>query len=170
MGQLTEQIANRLRKKGEETLGFFGGLAEGQWEAVVYTEGAAWTVHQVLCHFVSAERAFLRLFKNVLAGGEGTPEGFDVDGFNAAQVEQLRPRGSGELLDLFRAARREMVALVVEMDDADLEREGRHPFFGVDKMEQFLKLVYRHNMIHERDVRKALDAVQYRARICRSPI
>jgi hypothetical protein len=57
-------------------------------------------------------------------------------------------------------ARQAMVALVEGMDDADLEREGRHPFFGVGKMEQFLKLVYRHNMIHERDVRKALDAVQ----------
>jgi uncharacterized protein (TIGR03083 family) len=160
MGQLTGQIANRLSQKGEETLDFFGGLADGQWEVVVYTEGAAWTVHQVLCHFASVERVFLRLFKNILAGGEGSPEGFDIDGFNAAQVEKLSGREPGELLDRFRAARREMVALVEGMDDAGLEREGRHPFFGVGKMEQFLKLVYRHNMIHERDVRKALDAVQ----------
>jgi len=146
MGQLTGQIANRLREKGEETLGFFAGLAAAQWEAEVYTEGVRWTVHAVLCHFVSAERAVVGLVRDVLTGGEGMPEGFDVDAFNAAQVAQL----SG----------REMVALVAGMDDSDLERVGRHPYFGVDKVERFLKLVYRHNMIHERDVRKALDAVQ----------
>ena len=160
MGQQTGQIANRLREKGEETLGFFAGLAAAQWEAEVYTEGARWTVHAVLCHFVSAERAVVGLVRDVLAGGEGMPEGFDVDAFNAAQVAQLSAREPGELLDLFQQARREMVALVAGMDDSDLERVGRHPYFGVDKVERFLKLVYRHNMIHERDVRKALDAVQ----------
>jgi uncharacterized protein (TIGR03083 family) len=160
MGQLTGQIANRLHEKGEETLGFFAGLAAEQWKAGVYSEGARWTVHAVLCHFVSAERAFVRLVRNVLAGGEGTPEGFDVDDFNAAQVEQLSTREPDELLDLFQEARREMVALVSGLDDSDLERVGRYPYLGVDKMERFLKLIYRHNMIHERDVRKALDAVQ----------
>jgi uncharacterized protein (TIGR03083 family) len=160
MGQQTGQIANRLREKGEETLTYFAGLAPDQWQAEVYTEGARWTVHTVLCHFVSAERAFVRLVRNVLAGGEGTPEGFDIDAFNAAQVEQLSTRGPVDLLDQFRAARHEMVALVAGMDDSDLERMARHPYLGVDKMEQFLKLIYRHNMIHERDVRKALDAVQ----------
>jgi uncharacterized protein (TIGR03083 family) len=160
MGQLTGQIANRLREKGEQTFGFFSGLTAAQWEAEVYSEGTHWTVHAVLCHFVSAERAFVRLVKNVLAGGEGTPEGFDVDAFNAAQVDQLSARGPDELLDLFQQARREMVSLVAGMDDSDLERQGRHPYLGLDTMERFLKLVYRHNMVHERDVRKALDAVQ----------
>jgi hypothetical protein len=49
-----------------------------------------------------------------------------------------------------------MAALVEGLNDADLDREGRHPFFGVDRVEKFAKLVYRHNMLHERDVRRAL--------------
>ena len=41
-------------------------------------------------------------------------------------------------------------------DETDLDREGRHPFFGPSALEKLLKLVYRHNMLHLRDIRHAL--------------
>jgi hypothetical protein len=46
------------------------------------------------------------------------------------------------------------------MSDEDLGREGRHPWLGWDKIGKFLKLVYRHNMIHQRDMRRALEEGQ----------
>ena len=41
--------------------------------------------------------------------------------------------------------------------DADLDRQGRHPFLGITAVEAMLKLLYRHTMLHERDTRKAIE-------------
>ncbi len=51
--------------------------------------------------------------------------------------------------------REETIVLVESMKDNDLDREGRHPYFGFLALEKMLKLIYRHNMIHERDIRRA---------------
>jgi uncharacterized protein (TIGR03083 family) len=157
MSERADHIAGRLRQKGAESVEFFQTLPRKAWHTIIYADGMAWNARQVLCHFVATERAFLRLFKNVLSGGEGTPENFDLDVFNERQVAKLDGQPPDDLIAAFEAARAETIALVEGMDDADLDREGRHPFFGVDRMEKFAKLVYRHNMIHERDIRRALE-------------
>lgn len=156
MGEQTQQIAERLRDRGEETVAFFEGLSPAEWEATVYTEGSAWDARQVLAHFVSAETEYLRVFRNVLDGGEGVDEDFSIDAFNEAEVALMHDTPAA-LIDRFRQVRAETVDLVAGMEDSDLDREGRHPFFGWDRMEKFVKLIYRHNMIHQRDIRRALD-------------
>lgn len=150
-------LASRLRQKGEATAAYFRALQPEDWSATVYTEGSAWDARQVLCHFVSAEQSLLVLFENVAAGGEGAPEDFDVDRFNESQVRQMDGLTPDELISRFEACRAATVSFAEGLEEADLDRVGRHPFLGVDRLEAFLKLIYRHNMLHERDIRRALD-------------
>jgi hypothetical protein len=49
-----------------------------------------------------------------------------------------------------------MIVLLRGFDEADLDRQAHHPWLGFDRVEKFVKLVYRHNMIHQRDVRRTL--------------
>lgn len=156
MGNRTTPIIERLRVKGEETADFFRGLTPDQWAAQVYEDGPQWTVREVLGHFLSAEREYIVYVQDALDGGDGAPPDFDIDGFNAEAVAALGALAPAELIAQFEQARAATIATVEGMADSDLDREGRHPFFGWDRMEKFLKLVYRHNMIHERDVRRAL--------------
>ena len=156
MGERQDLILRRLTEEGEATLEFFRGLDEADWERRIYTEGSQWTVRQVLCHFVSAENGFLRLARNILDGAEGAPEGMDIDEFNEGEVGAMADRTPADLLPEFQRLRAEMVQLVRGMSEADFDREGRHPFFGRSSMEKLLKLIYRHNMIHLRDVRRVL--------------
>ncbi len=156
MGDRVDPIVSRLKSKAEETVVFFNALAPDEWEAQVYTDGAEWCVREVLGHFVSAERSLLLMFKDVMRGGEGAPADFDIDRFNKSQVGKLADLTPADLLRQFEAARAQTVDFVSGLDDADLDRVGRHPWFGFDRMEKFLKLLYRHNMLHERDIRRAL--------------
>jgi hypothetical protein len=114
-------------------------------------------VRQVLCHFVSAERAYVRNLRDLLSGGQGAPDDFVIDDFNAREVASMGDLAPADLIARFEATRAATVALVQGMDDSDLTREGRHPFFGWDRLEKFLKLIYRHTMLHERDIRRALQ-------------
>jgi len=159
MSERIEHIIARLEERGAETVALFEGLTPAQWSTEIYgAEGdhPTWTARDMLCHFISAERAFILLFDDIRQGGEGSPPGFDIDLFNRKEVAAMAGEAPPALLERFRTTRAAMIEYVRGLDDGDLEREGRHPFFGVDKVEKFLKLVYRHNSIHERDLRRSL--------------
>jgi hypothetical protein len=156
MADSAEHLARRLHEDGEKTLAFFDGLAPGQWELLVYTDGAQWTIRQLLSHLTTSEMSLGRLVENILAGGQGSPEDFDIDRYNARKVAQMEGTSSIVLKDLYRQARSNNISLVSSLSLDDLERVGRHPFLGVTTLSEIIKVIYRHNQIHLRDVRKVL--------------
>lgn len=156
MPDIPARLAERLRSEGQKTLEFFQDLKSSQWDQQLYTEGSCWSIRLVLAHFVSSEASFFKLFENVLAGGQGAPEGFDIDAYNERKVDQLREMTPTDLLNRFAELRQESAMLVARMSPEDLSRTGRHPFLGVTRLEDMIKLLYRHNQIHLRDIRKVL--------------
>jgi DinB superfamily len=155
-----ELVLKRLQEEGRKTADYFGGLTQADLEQVVYTTGLRWRARDVLAHFVSAEQTLLPYAQQVLAGGRGAPDDFVIDEFNAIEVAGLRDVGTRLLVQKFENARAATAGMVAGMADADFDRIGRHPWFGRVPLEQMLKLVYRHNLLHERDVRRALETGQ----------
>lgn len=151
-----ERLTNRLASEAEKTIAFFSDLPQDAWKQQVYTTGSCWNVRQILAHFVATEHALTQLMGNALEGGSGVPSSFEIDAFNEQEVEALEKTEIPSLLDDFQRARSETIGWVQGLDPEDLERTGRHPWFGETELRKMLKLVYRHNMIHLRDIRKAL--------------
>lgn len=151
-------LADRLKTEGEKTCAFFSALTPDQWQTLVYTEGGHWTVRSVLAHFVTAEKGFLKLFSEIRAGGPGASEDFDIDRYNASQQEKTREISPAELLEQFRAVRAEMTSLVASLSEEDLQKQGRHPFLGLATLAEMVKMVYRHNQIHLRDLRPLMES------------
>lgn len=156
MPETSAFLSERLKSEGEKIAAFFAALTPDQWAAEVYTEGGLWTVRSVLAHFVTAERGFLALFEGIRAGGEGAPEDFSIDRYNASQQEKTSSLTPDVLLAQFTAVRAEMAAWVAGLTEADLAREGRHPFLGQTTLAEMVKMIYLHNQIHLRDLRKRL--------------
>ena len=146
-------LAKRLRSEGEKMTAFFAELSDADWNQTVYTEGETWTIRNVLVHFVTAEQGFLKLFPEIVAGGEGASEDFDIDRYNARQQEKAQELSIEELLLKYQDVREKMATWVESLSAADLAKEGRHPFLGKTTVEEMVKLVYRHNQIHYRDMR-----------------
>lgn len=151
-----EHLITRLKDESRQTVAFFQALSPEQWAMQVYDTGSEWDVRQVLCHFVSAEQNLTRLFKSVARGGEGAPADFNIDRFNAEDVASMDNRQADELLAHFTEARAALVSFIDGLDEAALDRVGRHPFLGVVTLEKMIKLIYRHNMLHQKDVQAAL--------------
>ena len=147
-------LAERLRIEGDRTIAYFSELKPEQWLETVYTEGETWTIRSVLAHYVTAEKGFITIFSRIREGGPGVPDDFDIDRFNASQQRKTRELATSELLENFKAVRAQMVELVASLTDEDLKREGRHPFLGQTTLNEMIKMVYRHNQIHSRDMRK----------------
>jgi uncharacterized protein (TIGR03083 family) len=153
-------IARRLEEEGHKAVEFFAGLDEPAWSQQVYTTGSRWTPRHILAHFLSAERGFLWLIRDVLSGGPGADRHTDIDSFNEREVARLSTKSPQSLMEEFRQVRATLVQIVRQMKPADLQRSGYHPWFGETEVAKMLKLVYRHNMIHLRDIRKALETGQ----------
>jgi hypothetical protein len=150
-------LRQRLLDEGRRTADYFAGLPAEAWDRPVYSTGPRWVVRQVLAHFVSAERGYLHDMRDAVAGGPGVPRDFDIDAFNSAQVALLSGSSPGDLLEAFREVRRQTSAFVGGLNSADLERIAYHPWFGDEDLGFLIRLIYRHPMLHVRDVRLALE-------------
>ncbi|MBN1965736.1 MAG: DinB family protein [Anaerolineae bacterium] len=152
------KLVKRLANEGLKTLQFFRGLEPQDWQQQIYVSGSQWRAREILGHLLDAEQGFHYLLGDVLLGGPGAPEGMDVNAHNEQHVSTLRTLDPAALLGAFAQARVTTLDLVRGMQPADLDRVGRHPFLGMATIEEMIKLIYRHNMLHQRDIRRALDS------------
>jgi hypothetical protein len=107
---------------------------------------------------VTIENSMHWVFRNILDGGPGSPETFDIDRFNRTQPRKLDGLPLEEVIRRFQAVRDETVTIVTRMAEVDLDREGRHAFHGPGKLERFIQWAYEHAAIHLEDTRKVVKA------------
>lgn len=155
MSEINE-LADKLKSEGEKFYSIFAGLSDDQWQSEVYTEGETWTIRNVLAHFVTSERGLLKLFERIRTTGEGTSEDFSIDRYNAAQQQRTRELPVPELLEQYKEVRSNSVSWVLGLNIEELEIEGRHPFLGMTKIRDMLKMLYIHNQNHYRDLKNVL--------------
>ena len=151
-----EKLVQRLLVELRKAIEFFAQLEDEQWEQEIYSDGDAWTAHQILAHFISVERAFQWLVADIVAGGSGAPEGFDIDQFNQQEVRTLEKDTRASLLAKFTDERQRTIEQVSTYQTDDLLKIGRHPWFGDVRVAEILKWLYMHNKFHLRDVRRSL--------------
>lgn len=156
MTDTPETLAARLEKEGERTAAFFQELSASDWDAAVYSEGAAWPVREIISHIVEAEHDLPRLFKRIVDAGEGVPDDFDLDRYNESKVNKAGERSPQEITALFVKRRTETVAIITSFTEGDLQKTGKHPYLGEAEVVEMVKLMYLHVKLHMRDIRRAL--------------
>lgn len=155
MSEIAE-LAEKLKAEGERMAQFFSELSDDQWMNEVYTEGATWSIRNVLSHFVTSERGLIRLFERIRTSGEGASDDFSIDRYNAAQQEKTKDLSPAELLEQYKQVRAEAVAWVSGLKDEELDIKGRHPFLGETVIREMIKMLYLHNQLHYRDVKRVM--------------
>ncbi|NJC98056.1 MAG: hypothetical protein C3F07_00850 [Anaerolineales bacterium] len=155
MSELND-LADKLKSEGEKFFAIFAGLTDEQWNAEVYTEGETWTIRNVLAHFVTSERGLVKLFERIRLTGEGSPDDFSIDRYNASQHRKTHDLAPQELLEQYKAVRADSIAWTLSLADSDLEIQGRHPFLGMTTLREMIKMLYLHNQIHYRDMKKVM--------------
>lgn len=155
MSEITE-LAEKLKSEGEKFAAIFDGLGDDQWQTEVYTEGTTWTIRNVLSHFVTSERGLLKLFEQIRQGGPGSSEEFSIDRYNASMQARTKDLTPQELLEQYNSIRADSIAWTSSLSETDLEIQGRHPFLGMTTIREMIKMLYLHNQLHYRDMKKAL--------------
>ena len=149
-------LADKLNNEGDKFIALFAGLRDDQWQSEVYTEGETWTLRNVLSHFVTSERGLVRLFEKIRLGDPGSPDDFSIDRYNASQQQKTKDLTPQQLLEQYKEVRADSIAWTLSLDEADLEKQGKHPFLGMTSIREMIKMLYLHNQLHYRDMKKVL--------------
>jgi len=113
-----DELVQDLRDSGSEALAAMMAVPESALERGCYEQG--WTVRQIMAHVASMEFAYRRLPE--LARGsrdaQTTTGGgrFDMDGYNARQVEKRKSTPPAELAEEFRRGRGALVVLIADTE------------------------------------------------------
>jgi uncharacterized protein (TIGR03083 family) len=160
MSDRTEYLAARLAQQCDESLALFRSLNPDQWKTVVYGDEGNWDVRTMLSHFVSSELSMQKLSQNIAEGGSGSPDDFDINRFNASRAAKMAEMPPDDLLRQFEEVRAGTIEYVRSLSDDVLDKQGRHATEGVPSIERIIKIIYKHNQVHEIDIRKALGLPQ----------
>jgi len=155
MSEINE-LVEKLETEGQRMYAFFADLTDDQWDKEVYTEGTTWSIRNVLSHYVTSERGLVQLFERIRTTGEGAADDFSIDRYNASQQEKTKDLAPADLLEQYKQVRAESVQWVSGLKDEELEIKGRHPFLGETIIREMIKMLYLHNQLHYRDVKRAL--------------
>jgi len=150
------KLAEKLKSEGEKFVTIFASLPDEQWQTEVYTEDITWTIRNVLSHFVTSERGLIKLFEQIRRGGAGSSEDFSIDRYNASMQARMKAFSPQELLEQYKSVRADSIAWTSSLTEAELEKQGRHPFLGMTTIREMIKMLYLHNQVHYRDMKKAL--------------
>lgn len=155
MTENNNALATKLLSEGEKTKAFFEALPEEAWTKKVYADGAQWDARETLSHLIQSEASLRTLFQRVAAGGEGAPVDFDIDRFNREHTGRLAELSRDALLQRYTQEREATAIFAGSLTTAQLTLRGRHPAMGDSSIEDMLKMIYLHNSMHLRDIKKA---------------
>jgi hypothetical protein len=132
-------------------------LTEADWRKPVYSsEAGHWTVHDVLAHLADSERGQIGQIRRLVAGERTVPDNFDLARWNRRVVEKRASQPTGELLGEILGAYADLAQLLADLDEADLDKVGRHSRGDLLSVEDFFRRIADHRAQHAQELRAAL--------------
>jgi hypothetical protein len=128
-----------------------------RWNTQVYSDGAAWTVHQLAVHLAVSDRGQTNVVKGIAEGRELVPPDFDLERYNRRSVEKRLDMSAGDVRTEMAASREQLNAWLDTIDDSVLDRQGRHASMRILSIEQFLvDMMAGHERTHAGDIARVL--------------
>lgn len=156
---MTERIAT-LQRNLAESRAYLNRVLDSvghRWDESVYSDGAEWTVQQVVTHLMVSDRGQTALLKRIAQGEEGVPADFDLERYNRRSVEKQAATTPAELRAAMVEAAAERAAWLAAQDESVLDKQGRHASLRVLSIEQILNVIAGHDRVHADDIAKALN-------------
>jgi hypothetical protein len=152
--QNLDQIGTRLATARSKLLAALCGLEAVAWD---WDPGdGRWSVRLTLAHVGSAQRSHLAIARRLASGQAVELPGFDLDAWNAAEVEKRADWSVGEVLADLELGHQEAMQFLESLDLGQLAISGHHPALGMVSVEQVLRVIAVHDKLHLRDIHQLI--------------
>src|SRR4051794_21987720 len=152
-------LRERLASGREMFLAEVAALGEDELARPVWSDGHGhWTARELIGHVAYAEAGMLPLITATLDGNPPQPNpDFDLNRYNEGRVRRAQAQSVPELLARLEASRRETLALLDRIAEADLDRASYHPALKETNIEGIFKIIAHHERTHAKDLRAARE-------------
>ena len=151
------KIFQKLAGSRQALLTLLEDLDQSQWDSVVYSEDAEWTVRDLFSHIMVSEKSMTRLVEVIQEGGEGASADFDLTRWNARTVQKSSDKLPEEIRAEMIVNRGHLLELLDSMPDSDWEKKGRHGSLRIMTVEEILHLIADHECDHMNDISHILE-------------
>jgi hypothetical protein len=146
--ELRAKLTTERERLMEALAGVDGELAARRFEG---TDG--WTsIHDTLRHVASAEASMMIVAARTVDGTFKPVEGFDLNRFNARQVEKRASLSWDDSLDELQTVRTKTLNLLDEWTDEQLAMPTVHPVWGDTTVGGLFRIIAIHDTLHRKDV------------------
>jgi hypothetical protein len=127
-----------------------------RWDTQVYSDGAAWTVQQLLTHLAISDKGQTNVVMGIAEGREVVPADFDLQRYNQRSVEKRADLTVEQARNEMLASREQFNSWLDTIDEATLEKQGRHASLRILSVAQFLQVMADHERDHANDIARVL--------------
>jgi hypothetical protein len=138
-------------------LAVFKKLTPAQWEMPVPSEeGVHWKARDVLAHVAVSESGQLHQLNQAIKGEQTVPPDFDLNRYNRRSVEKNAARTVEDFLKQMATDHAAVLARLDTVEEADLDKTGRHARGDTLTVEQFFHRITEHRRQHAEELARAL--------------
>jgi uncharacterized damage-inducible protein DinB len=129
-----------------------------RWNTQVYSDGAAWTVHQLLIHLAISDKGQTNVVMGIVEGRDTVPPDFDLQRYNQRSVEKRADMTVEQARGELAASREQLYAWLDTLDESALDKRGRHASLQILSVEEFLMdMMAGHERSHADDIARVLN-------------
>jgi uncharacterized damage-inducible protein DinB len=151
MSERIEQLKSMLNESRAALLAAVEQIGDRS-EEQIYSDGAGWTLRQLVIHLLITERGIARVIQAAYAGANPITPDYDVDRYNQRSVEKHADMTIAEALAGLHEARQQFLAWLDTVEDAKLDVVTRHPLQDEIPLWQFIERQALHERMHARDI------------------
>lgn len=143
---------DRLQQAREHLNSVLDRVPEGLWEQQIYSDGAQWTLRQLLIHLALADHGQNNVLMGIAEGKNLIPEDYDLNRYNSGSVNKKKDMTIEEARTGLAQSRARLVEWLNQTDEAVLDNQGRHASLHILSIAQILDVMANHEEGHTTDI------------------
>lgn len=143
---------DRLQAARDHLNAVLDRVPEGLWEQQIYSDGAQWTLRQLLIHLALADHGQNNVVMGIAEDKNLIPEDYDVNRYNSSSVSKRQAMTVEEARAGLAQSRQRLIDWLAQSDEAVLDKEGRHATLKILSIAQILDVMAAHEGAHTADI------------------
>ncbi len=127
------------------------------WEQQIYSEGAQWTVRQLLLHLMISNAGQNKLIIGIANGKEMIPPDYDLERYNKRSVEKQAEVTPEQARAGLAESHQALIAWLNTADETALAITGRDVTLQIVSIDAMLDVVVSHETDHAADIKKLVE-------------
>ena len=123
----------------------------------IYSDGPGWDLRTLVVHVADADRGHNAQAMNITQGRDIIPEDFDIQRYNRRTTEKNTGKTLQEARDELKRYRQELLDWLQTIDEALLDKRGRHATLAIMSAEEVIRFGMKHERGHADDIVRMLN-------------